>query len=124
MSIDVQLGNYNAFKWENKTNTYVIGHAIYNNKLLHEKELLKLIDKITTEDELTNTVKQLNGAFSIIKINKDGKIYLITDIVGSFPILYQINDNNIYIATGNLKKDNVKGITSFIISNLQLVNYN
>lgn len=98
MSIDVQLGNYNAFKWENKTNTYVIGHAIYNDKLLHEKELLKLIDKITTEDELTNTVKQLNGAFSIIKINKDGKIYLITDIVGSFPILYQINDNNILIS--------------------------
>ena len=37
---------------------------------------------------------------------------------------FEINDNNIYIATGNLKKDNVKGITSFIISNLQLVNYN
>lgn len=106
-NIKIKLNYNNAFKWINEDNIYVIGYAYHKNKLLNEAEFLNLVKETKTEKDIIKLVKQLNGAFSIIKVLVD-KIVLATNNVRSFPILYQKNGKEILISDNINNFSNLK----------------
>ena len=111
-NIKIKLNYNNAFKWINEDNIYVIGYAYHKNKLLNEAEFLNLVKETKTEKDIIKLVKQLNGAFSIIKVLVD-KIVLATNNVRSFPILYQKNGKEILIS------DNINNFSNLKINENQ-----
>lgn len=106
-NINIKLNYNNAFKWYTDEDSYVIGYAYYQNKLLRGEDLLNLVKEAKNEKEIIKLVKNLNGAFSLV-IKKDNLYYLITDIIASFPILYSKNKENTLITDDINNFNNLK----------------
>ena len=97
--IIIELNYNNAYKWMSKNDIYVIGYIFYKNKVYKNEELLEFVSAID-EDKLENTIKEVDGCFSIV-YKKKQKIILISDLLRTFPVFYSINNSDIII------KDNI-----------------
>ncbi len=106
----IDLNFNNAYQWYNEQETHVIGYIFYKNTLYQKQELAMLIHKMSNE-EILKLIKTNLGFFSIVK-KTSKEILIISDIIRSFPVFYEISNNKILI-TDNVKsfsKLNIKSI--------------
>jgi len=96
LNIDIKLYYNNAFKWYVKDNIYVIGYAIYKDKILENDELVDYFS-FNNESELKKKLEEINGYFSVVIKYKD-KCYIISDIIRSFPIFYSLTKKGVFIS--------------------------
>lgn len=114
--VNIDLNYNNAYKWNNIKNVYSIGYIFYNDRIYEDLEFTKLILKLK-ESDILEFIKKIEGCFSII-INSNNKVILISDLLRTFPVFYQIFNNNINIKDNimiyqnkKLDKDNIKELS-------------
>ncbi len=88
-------------EWLSSTNVSVIGWAEWDNKVYSGENFLQLINDLTAPNnwEFKNILEwanQLNGTFSII-FQQNDDIFLITDHIRSYPLLYTMQKGQVII---------------------------
>lgn len=84
----IRLYKNNAFKWNENNNVYTIGYAFYKDKLYKDEKLTELV--IELRDSIFTEINGFTGYFAIV-IQQDKKTILISDIIRSFPLFYNLN---------------------------------
>lgn len=97
--VSIELKYNNAYKWNNIGEVYSIGYLFYNNKLYKDVELTELISNLN-ESEMESFAEKVDGCFALV-INFQNKILIISDLLRTFPVFYNISNDNIVI------KDNI-----------------
>jgi len=86
--------------WTQIDKNFIRGYAFFDNILLKQNSLLvKLSDSIILgkdQPELCKILNKLNGSFSAILFKND-IYYLISDKLKSFPLLFYVENDYIYI---------------------------
>jgi asparagine synthase (glutamine-hydrolysing) len=83
--------------WKKYQNSFVVGYAFIENKLLTESEISEECINAIQQNNLSDFLKSLNGSFAAIIYNK-GIVYLIVDRLRSYPLLYSKRDNDYCIS--------------------------
>ena len=91
--------------WYQGIDSYSIGYAFWEEKLLSEKELCVFLKQYIGTSEFVTILKRLNGSFAAI-IKNNNEYYLVADQLGSYPLLYGIKNGECYISdnASDLKK--------------------
>jgi len=91
--------------WTQIDKNFIRGYAFFDNILLKQNSLLvKLSDSIILgkdQPELCKILNKLNGSFSAILFKND-IYYLISDKLKSFPLLFYVENDYIYISDNGL----------------------
>ena len=96
--MQISLKNNSGFSWFKNESVFIKGYFFdSNNNFYQEKKALLFLNKITTKEQFINTIKEINGCFSIIIKSKEN-IFIASDTTRSFPIFYKINDDKIFIS--------------------------
>lgn len=94
----IVLNNNKGFSWFHNENIYVKGYFFDKQDTLHQKQnLLYFLTKLKTQKEFLNTLKTLNGIFSII-ITIEKTTIIASDTTRSFPLFYNYNSKKIHIS--------------------------
>lgn len=91
----INLGYNNAYRWFCDNNIYVIGSIYYKGQFLSEKKFVNFVND--NLDVLDDVLKKVTGFFSIV-IKKNTELILISDIMRTFPLFYQIVNEQIIIS--------------------------
>ena len=102
--VSIELKNNNAYQWNNIGDVHSIGYIFYNNKLYKDIELAKLIANLN-ENEIESFVEKLDGCFALV-INFQNKVLIISDLLRTFPVFYNISKDNILIKDNIMKYEN------------------
>lgn len=96
----VDLINNNGKSWCHGEGFYVKGFAFYGNVLLRDMDLGIHIFRAIEKEKLNDVLLKLNGNFSAI-IKFDSKLYLISDKIRSYPIIFGLSTEGKWLISDN-----------------------
>jgi asparagine synthetase B (glutamine-hydrolysing) len=82
-----------AYDIKNSKATIIYGYIIDEDKKITAKEVMNM-----NNSELAKLLEKVDGSFSIVKI-ENGKLYIVTDWIGSRPLYYYINGKGIVFSS-------------------------
>ncbi len=86
--INVNLSCNKGYKWFHKNDISIKGYAFtQENQLLKNEEFVNFFTNISSFSHFQETVKSLNGIFSIV-IKKEQELWATIDHVRTFPLFY------------------------------------
>lgn len=96
--IDIQLSKFSWSKWSIEgVKIYSVGYFYYQGEFYTGETLGGFIYKqFERQPDLSSLLRELQGSFSIV-IQKDSLCILISDIIRSYPLLYALHENAVYI---------------------------
>lgn len=104
--------NLKKFKWSHikiqEIEFWCVGYVYYENVLYSQENLASLFTQFIKKPDFNQFLNRLNGNFAIVA-KSDKNIFLLSDIVRSYPLLYKIEDDNIYVFDDDLDFQNKYG---------------
>jgi asparagine synthase (glutamine-hydrolysing) len=96
--MQIALKNNKGFSWYKNESVFIKGYFFDPNNIFYQEEKAVLfLNKITTKEDFINTIKEINGCFTII-IKSKKNTFIASDTTRSFPIFYTYNEEDIYIS--------------------------
>jgi asparagine synthase (glutamine-hydrolysing) len=96
--MQISLKNNSGFSWYKNESIFIKGYFFdSNNNFYQEENAVLFLNKIKTKGEFIDTIRAINGCFSIIIKSKE-KTFIASDTTRSFPIFYTFNKKEIIIS--------------------------
>ncbi|MGB0880549.1 MAG: DUF7411 family protein [Polaribacter sp.] len=96
--MQIILNNNKGFYWHKNDTVFVKGSFFDTENRFYENEnALSFLNKIKTKEDFINTIKELNGSFSIILKIKD-VVCVASDTTRCFPIFYTFQNDELFIS--------------------------
>jgi len=92
MVFKIKLFHNYGYAWEHHKYVYAKGYAFLNGELYKGKFLAKLFSESDDIYEIEKFLPDLKGIFAVI-LQRDNSVYLIEDIIRTFPLFYTVNWN-------------------------------
>jgi asparagine synthase (glutamine-hydrolysing) len=89
--IKINIDYNKGFKWSDNGSVFFKGFIVHQEKYLKGEEVLKLFSGFSGFSEIKNTLKSVEGLFSLIIRNDDSLLFAV-DRFRTFPLFYQIDD--------------------------------
>lgn len=89
--IKINISYNKGFKWSDNGSVYFKGFIVHKEKYLKGEEVLELFSRFSCFTEVKNTLKSVEGLFSLI-IRTDDSLLFAVDRFRTFPLFYQIDD--------------------------------
>ncbi len=77
-------------------NCFFEGKIFKDNKWLAPSDIASLFHNVTSKDDVLQILKKINGFF-YIAVESEHEIFLVTDIVRTYPVFYKVQNDSISI---------------------------
>lgn len=94
---NISLRNNNGYSWTESDGSWVKGFAFAGNVLYEKESLLDYCVRVISCKDRNRMLSMLNGAFLVVAV-VDGNLYMITDKMRCFPLLYSLEGNTVYVS--------------------------
>lgn len=90
------FNKHKTYKWYKNSSVFMRG-MYFDDNGFHESENLLSIRNCSNEEEFVETIKKMNGNFSIINDTKE-KVLFAVDRISTLPLFYSQHNGSIYIS--------------------------
>src|SRR5690606_34617719 len=101
-NIDLQ-GKYGAWKTHNN-NLFLIGNIFLGQEEINIEQLFLKLESAVKNNTLPDFLNQINGFYTIIYRLNSEELYIISDIVRSFPLFYAHNKERGFVVSDYIER--------------------